>query len=254
MFQPASQEAKPPRPLVLLLAAGALLLASAYLAHVEQDISPESLRLGDGVGLVIAHMLTDLGNFYVLLPLVLLAATLWRDRDEVQDMLVFLAVSGLLGMALKAIVARSRPDLLHLDSWPSGHSAAAMSFALAFWRRPPSVRFAAMMLAVAVGVSRVLVGRHWPADVLAGFAIAVVSATLTWLPRFLPSKCMLAPQQLAIIVPLAVLHVCNLAHTTKLDKFMYQAATIVLVLALTLSIAAFERERRERRERPGTPL
>lgn len=69
-------------------------------------------------------------------------------------------------------------------SFPSGHTLHAVSFtivALAYypWLAPVLVPFA-----MAVGVSRVVLGLHYPSDVLAATAIAVglAGASLQWLP------------------------------------------------------------------------
>ena len=104
---------------------------------------------------------------------------------------VFLAAAVLapvINLGLKELVARPRPDA---DLWlvqetgygfPSGHAVFAVAFlgAMAWlvsgWslldERPvlrSAVRAALLLLALAVGFSRVYLGVHWPSDVIAGF-------------------------------------------------------------------------------------
>ncbi|MFD4565869.1 bifunctional phosphatase PAP2/diacylglycerol kinase family protein [Streptomyces sp. NPDC058467] len=74
----------------------------------------------------------------------------------------------------------------HTTSFPSGHSASAAAFATGVALE--STRYGALVapLAAAVAFSRVYVGVHFPADVLAGVAIGVGAGVLTcrwWPPR-----------------------------------------------------------------------
>lgn len=100
------------------------------------------------------------------------------------------AVSGLSVDLLKVVIGRTRPKLLfaaHLygfdgfalrpDYWsfPSGHAATIVSLAAALtilW--PRHVLFYAFLAAI-VALGRVVVGAHYPSDVLAGAFIAVVT-------------------------------------------------------------------------------
>jgi len=68
-------------------------------------------------------------------------------------------------------------DELHLigyvarhSSFPSGHTAAAFTFASALALMPVARRWkvAAVLAATLVGISRIAVGIHWPLDVLGG--------------------------------------------------------------------------------------
>lgn len=117
-----------------------------------------------------------------LLCLVLLATRQWRT--------LCLAIGAMLGTALangalKALFARSRPDVL-LDplgsfSFPSGHSSAAFAFflligILAGRGQPPRMRLTWLLLAslpaTAIAASRVYLGVHWPSDIIAGAVLA----------------------------------------------------------------------------------
>lgn len=69
------------------------------------------------------------------------------------------AVFTVIGPALKA------------GAFPSGHTATAFALAALLGARLPARQLAALLLLAAlVGISRIAVGAHWPADVLAGAA------------------------------------------------------------------------------------
>lgn len=132
----------------------------------------------------------------VLAVALLLALRRWREP-------LFLAVV-LVGevtvfVTITLLVDRHRPPVPHLDaapptsSFPSGHTAAAVSlyggFAVLAWRtvRGAALRALAALVGivvpVAVALSRVYRGMHFPTDVLAGAVLgcswlALVAATL----------------------------------------------------------------------------
>jgi undecaprenyl-diphosphatase len=110
-----------------------------------------------------------------------------------------LLLIAMLGRALseaqKYWVARARPDLeLHLvvvktQSFPSGHAASSMIFYLALaialasgtrWQRVAPA--AAVMLSLLIGTSRVMLGVHWPSDVVGGWTFGMLWVLLTLRP------------------------------------------------------------------------
>lgn len=77
------------------------------------------------------------------------------------------------GLTVEALIAE--PD--HF-SFPSGHSAAAMSVALMYGLAFPALALLLLPLALLVGFSRVVLGVHYPGDVLAGQAIAIATGLM----------------------------------------------------------------------------
>jgi undecaprenyl-diphosphatase len=103
---------------------------------------------------------------------------------------VMMAVTGALGLViyklLKRTCVRERPFITHaaidmamppLDrySFPSGHTLHAVSFALQASMHFPQLAWVLVPLALIIAASRVVLGLHYPTDVLAG---AVLGASL----------------------------------------------------------------------------
>ncbi len=151
--------------------------------------------------------LTALGGATWLIFLTAAAAGgLALMRQGRSALLVLAAVAGgqILSHTTKGFFDRPRPDLVsheayvHTASFPSGHSMMAavtyLTLAVMLARATPSRRLKAYyvslaaLLTVAVGVSRVYLGVHWPSDVLAGWMIGAAWALLCytvaeWLSR-----------------------------------------------------------------------
>lgn len=133
-------------------------------------------RLGDGI---IWYLLI------VLLPVLYGAAAL---RPA-----IVMALTGVLGLTiytlLKRVFVRERPFITHaaidvkgapLDrySFPSGHTLHAVSFAWQATAHFPELGWVLVPLATLIAGSRVVLGLHYPSDVLAGAAIGVALAEL----------------------------------------------------------------------------
>jgi undecaprenyl-diphosphatase len=168
------------------------------LGALRQRADPGQLRgptwLASG-----AQDLTALGSPTVL-GLTVLAVTgyLFLHGLYRNGMFIFVASVGgwVLNWLLKAVFARSRPDIVpHLrevmsSSFPSGHAltSAAVYLTLgALLMRIAEGRLAkyyciaiAMLLTFLVGSSRVFLGVHYPTDVVAGWLIGMSWALLCW--------------------------------------------------------------------------
>jgi undecaprenyl-diphosphatase len=95
-------------------------------------------------------------------------------------------IATVLSQALKRSLTRARPDTAIAGfealaanpdrfSFPSGHTAAAVSVAVAFAGKPHGLGPAALLLAAGIGLSRVYLGAHYPLDVAAGAFLGVIA-------------------------------------------------------------------------------
>ncbi len=147
----------------------------------------------------VARDITALGSTDLLwLATVAVAGFLALDRRYRAMVFVLVAVmSGwALSFAMKDLFKRSRPTVVphlmpaYFSSFPSGHSmmAAVVYFTLGsllsslVTRRRLKFYFLAMagLLSGLVGVSRVILGVHYPTDVIAGWSVGLAWATLCW--------------------------------------------------------------------------
>ncbi|WP_350333288.1 phosphatase PAP2 family protein [Coralliovum pocilloporae] len=102
---------------------------------------------------------------------------------------VCVAGSGLLVTLLKRLIGRARPK--HMDehgvfafdpiafdasfaSFPSGHATTGVALAVVIAFLIPRLTFAAAALGITLAVSRVVVGAHYPSDILFGGLFALV--------------------------------------------------------------------------------
>ena len=134
-------------------------------------------RLGDGV------------FWYTLMAAILIT----QQADGVKPVMHMLA-AGLTGTLiykwLKAKTHRPRPYQVRQDVWvvgkpldhfsfPSGHTLHAVAFGLVTLFYFPLLAVILMPFIVMVAMSRVILGLHYPSDVLAGAAIGYALAAIS---------------------------------------------------------------------------
>jgi len=118
-------------------------------------------------------------------------------RAALRGVIALSGASAVTNLVSKRIAGRPRPlvdgipivrRLLRgpiTTSFPSGHSASAAAFATAVALESPPLAVPVSVLALAVAVSRMVTGAHYPSDVAAGIGIGVGAGLLTlwWWPR-----------------------------------------------------------------------
>jgi membrane-associated phospholipid phosphatase len=136
-----------------------------------------------------AHV-TVLGD--TLVALVLGLIFFWNKPGLLRAVLLAALIATLFSHTLKPFLDVARPPgILHLDSfhtigsvwsahsYPSGHTvtiATLLGLAVFYFKQQGHWLALALIAALFIGMSRVAVGVHWPADVLAGVAIGWFSA------------------------------------------------------------------------------
>lgn len=148
--------------------------------------------------LSIARAFTAIGEPTFLIA-ACFACALWlwyAGRGRLGLVLLLIALLGRgLSEVQKYWIARVRPDLephlvvVKTSSFPSGHATSSMIFCLTLalaltantrWRRPAAL--AAVLLSLLIGTSRVMLGVHWPSDVIGGWAFGMLWVLLTLKP------------------------------------------------------------------------
>jgi undecaprenyl-diphosphatase len=164
----------------------------AYVFHLLFHAGHAAGRGPLEMGAVFLSAIGEGWSMVALVPLALSA----RTRRFAGWLAATLAVTGALVFVLKAVLGRGRPCTAFADlqtsiigsptdcSLPSGHAAGSFAFALfttqvllARRPRPPyavGLSVALVLLASAIGVSRVVLGFHFPLDVLAGATLGGV--------------------------------------------------------------------------------
>jgi membrane-associated phospholipid phosphatase len=165
------------------------VLALIYLSGGNETLFLAVNHLGRHTGDALWTNLTLLGNGTAVLALAL--PVVWRRPEAAVPVILAAVLTGLAVNGLKDLFHAARPpavltaEVFHLigpayksRAFPSGHTATAFAFAgvLALLFRRPWMTAVLITVAVAVGVSRVMVGVHWPQDVAGGAAVGWLCA------------------------------------------------------------------------------
>ena len=142
------------------------------------------------VWLATMSVLTVVGSGWTMIPIASLAA-FKRTRAHALWLIALLVSVSIAVFSIKALVGRARPCsslaevhalVFHAPtdpSFPSGHAAGAfavaafVTFELAVH---PLAKVAMFVIAAGIGLSRIVLGVHFPSDVLAGALLGIVAA------------------------------------------------------------------------------
>ncbi|RJQ54345.1 MAG: phosphatase PAP2 family protein [Actinobacteria bacterium] len=159
------------------------LVFTAVNAHASQGLAGSFFILASRVG--------DYGALWIAIALVVLLRRGASDeaRGVVVLTLAALLLTELATAVVKQLVARPRPDevlagvrlLLPASgfSFPSGHASRSFAAAVVLSRGLPGRRWLLYAAAALVSLSRVVVGAHFPLDVLGGAVLGTLIGRLT---------------------------------------------------------------------------
>jgi len=111
-------------------------------------------------------------------------------------LLATVAISGIVGQILKFVIGRARPKFFleygshyfqhfhkpgyDFASMPSGHSITVAAFCMGLFYLFPRLRVLWVVCAIAVAFSRIILGSHYPSDVIFGLAVGFYSTVFIY--------------------------------------------------------------------------
>lgn len=173
---------------LLLFAAVGLLGGAHFRLDVASILSLAEIRMNTQGLSELAVFLTHVGGAPALVAILLAGlvamafARRWRD---VMTLALIVLGGRIMVELLKIVINRPRPNLTPFPvdvfslSFPSGHAANSMMtfLALALIAAPPKYRTssiaAAIAASIAIGLTRPLLGVHWPTDIVGGWSFGV---------------------------------------------------------------------------------
>lgn len=196
-----------------LAATGWIVLTTFVLVFALIPLDPFLSQRAQGLPediVAFNKMITDFGRFGWMIYLsgaVLAAAFVLRRaakqrplqrkartaRDLAAYFFLTIGTASALVHVLKFLVGRARPELFAelgaysltpfantdlYESFPSGHSTAAGAFFGVFAMLLPKLRPLFLVLALVIGISRVVVGAHYPSDVAAGLLLGLWTSVM----------------------------------------------------------------------------
>lgn len=120
-----------------------------------------------------------------------------RNYHQIRRTIILAILSGVLGLVVSVLLASllyrprpfaAMPHHVHLllphspdSSFPSDHATGSAGFAVGMWPAPHRLaRWLFTLLAILVGISRLIAGVHWPSDILGSFLLGGLSAQAIW--------------------------------------------------------------------------
>lgn len=170
------------------------LLAIGGLLPGDEQVLALAQGLADGPIGALSEFLDTLGSFQVWVIVTLAVALLAMERGRRATLvgLGCVALAEATSLVLKQVVDRARPPGAVLQGlldpgFPSGHTArvtALLVLVLAWWvprGRWATIGAIVVIPALAVGIARMIVGAHYPSDVVGGWLVGIGATSLVLL-------------------------------------------------------------------------
>ncbi|MFN3550393.1 MAG: phosphatase PAP2 family protein, partial [Endomicrobiia bacterium] len=144
---------------------------------------------------ILSYLITNLGNGLILVPLIAIILVFIDKEKFLYNLIMFILIitfGGILIQILKFLFDKPRPLKLFSDilqqpinvigeqlrefGFPSGHTFLAFSTAtfLSDRIKKKTINIVVFILAIMVGISRVLVGAHFVSDIIGGSIVGII--------------------------------------------------------------------------------
>ncbi len=165
----------------------ALIPLNGIECHIVLDVQNFAQKT---VGLQFFQIVTYLGDFYlwVVLGSVYLLYSYFKSRKylgSAVEVAIFLVITTALTYFTKMVFARPRPDCPGLNvygqdiissfSYPSGHVSRAAGGFLILSRKSRTKELLATLIIFLVSLSRIVLGAHYPTDVVGGIFLSLAA-------------------------------------------------------------------------------
>ena len=187
---------------ILSLILAILVYSGATDGFDRGVVSLFAQNVGDPTTDIIMQSITESGDVFNMLMFGILALIIPKTRRIGITLMILIVISTLLTGYIKCGIDRDRPEYdfegvpFHVDisrdtfalfceggynaSYPSGHAARSMIFAIilgyALSERFPRAAYLMFLYPVMVSVSRIYVLQHYPMDVIGGTVIGIMLA------------------------------------------------------------------------------
>jgi len=191
------------RNLIRLIGLGVAIMSfTVFIEITEEMLEQESDAIDEYLLLLVQQFhypwltqimiaVTFLGQpwvLFVLCLLVVIALAYYQQHLEAWSVMIAAGGVGIINALLKLLFARERPQLwehavtVHSYSFPSGHAMGSLvvygmlGYLLWYYGRRwrwLSLSFIGFLI-LAIGLSRLYLGVHWPTDVAAGYIAGLV--------------------------------------------------------------------------------
>ena len=204
-----ADDQQPTRPWRLYLLAGVFVVLATLALAIDVPVArwARTVQLPGDVSKAVSFFECFAHGFGVALILLILFAVDPSCRRGLARVTVCAAAAGLAANLVKLAIGRTRPSHIQdfaaiagsmetfegwfprltepelaqrlghgIESFPSGHTATAVGFAIGLAFLYPQGRWVFALLAVFAGLQRILAQAHYPSDTLAGAAVACILA------------------------------------------------------------------------------
>lgn len=132
------------------------------------------------------YFFTSIGNvssYFFIYPVVLAYCVINKDYKLFFTLLLATLISNVFVEVFKHIFIRTRPmDFMRITqggySYPSGHASVSSATLWTLYRitrgtsdTKKRIRYISLILPLIIGLTRLILGVHWPTDVISGFIL-----------------------------------------------------------------------------------